>query len=181
MKVSFLRHAQTQANRDGILQGRTDTPISDIGVEQANEAAKKWKDISVDCVYCSPLLRARQTAEIVLKGRDIPVIFDDRLSERYFGEYQMRSVEDLLAAGFEWERSYSEYDYSLFGIESLGSVRDRVNSFLEDLKKEPFNHVLIISHGAVAMLFRLYFLGGKLLWDEQKIDNCHWVEYRLER
>ena len=58
------RHAQTQANRDGILQGRTDTPISDIGVEQANEAAKKWKDISVDCVYCPPLLRARQTARL---------------------------------------------------------------------------------------------------------------------
>ena len=53
------------------------------------------------------------------------VIFDDRLSERYFGEFQMRSVEDLLAAVLSGSGSYSEYDYSLFGIESLGSVRDR--------------------------------------------------------
>ncbi len=180
MKVSFLRHAQTQPNMDGILQGRTDTSINETGIIQARAAAKEWKDTPIDCVYCSPLLRARQTAEIILEGRDIPVVYDPRLLERSFGAYQMRSVAELLAAGFEWDRSYYDFDYTFHGIESLGSMRDRVDSFLEDLKKEKHDHVLIISHGALAMLFRLYFLGGKLQWEQQKMDNCQAVYYELK-
>ena len=69
---------------------------------------------------------------------------------------------------------------TLYLESNRSALSEIVNSFRRS-EKEPFNHVLIISHGAVAMLFRLYFLGGKLLWDEQKIDNCHWVEYWLER
>ena len=47
----------------------------------AEQAKEKYKDVNFDICYCSPLVRAKQTAEIVLKGRNIPIVYDDRLME----------------------------------------------------------------------------------------------------
>ena len=69
------------------LQGRTDIPLNDVGRKMAAEAAQVYKNVPLDVCYCSPLARARQTAEIFLKDRNIPIITDDRLIEMSFWEY----------------------------------------------------------------------------------------------
>ena len=54
----------------------------------AEQAKEKYKDVNFDICYCSPLVRAKQTAEIVLEGRNIPIVYDDRLMEMCFGVYE---------------------------------------------------------------------------------------------
>ena len=75
----IMRHGRTDWNERQKLQGRTDIPLNDEGRRMAEKAREEIRDIPLDFCYCSPLLRAYETARIVLAGRDIPVIRDGRL------------------------------------------------------------------------------------------------------
>ena len=84
----IMRHGRTDWNERNKLQGRTDIPLNAAGRKMAEEAAAVYKNVPLDVCYCSPLARARQTAEIFLKNRNIPIITDDRLVEMSFGKYE---------------------------------------------------------------------------------------------
>ena len=84
----IMRHGRTDWNVRHKLQGRTDIPLNDEGRMMAAEAGKQYSDIHFDICYSSPLERAKETAEIFLKGRNVPVYTDDRLVEMGFGVYE---------------------------------------------------------------------------------------------
>ena len=77
----IIRHGKTDWNLRHKLQGKTDIPLNDEGRQMAIDAGIQYRDVHFDTCYCSPLIRARQTAELFLQGRDVPVIIDDRLEE----------------------------------------------------------------------------------------------------
>ena len=83
-----MRHGKTDWNEIHKLQGRTDIPLNEEGRRMAAAAGKEYQDIHFDICFCSPLIRAKETAQLVLKGRDIPVLYDDRLKEMSFGIYE---------------------------------------------------------------------------------------------
>ena len=83
-----MRHGKTDWNVLHKLQGRTDIPLNEEGRRMAEAAREQYKEINFDVCYCSSLIRARETAQIFLKGRDIPIICDDRLMEMSFGVYE---------------------------------------------------------------------------------------------
>ena len=83
-----MRHGKTDWNVKHKLQGKTDIPLNDEGRRMAENAGKQYSDIHFDVCYCSPLCRAKETAEIALKGRNIPIITDDRLQEMGFGVFE---------------------------------------------------------------------------------------------
>ena len=72
-----MRHGKTDWNAKHKLQGRTDIPLNEEGIQMAEQAKEKYKDVNFDICYCSPLVRQKQTAEIVLEGRNIPIVYDD--------------------------------------------------------------------------------------------------------
>ena len=74
----IMRHGKTDWNEKRKLQGRTDIPLNDAGRKMAEKAREEYADISFDVCYCSPLSRARETAEIFLRGRNIPIITDEQ-------------------------------------------------------------------------------------------------------
>ena len=84
----IIRHGKTDWNNERKLQGRTDIPLNEEGIEMARRARDEYRNVPFDICYCSPLKRARQTADILLEGRDIPIITDDRLLEMSFGIYE---------------------------------------------------------------------------------------------
>ena len=84
----IMRHGKTEWNELHKLQGRTDIPLNEEGRQMAKIAGEKYKDINFDVCYCSPLVRAKETAKLVLEGRNIPIIYDDRLKEMSFGIYE---------------------------------------------------------------------------------------------
>ena len=84
----IMRHGKTEWNELHKLQGRTDLPLNEEGRQMAKIAGEKYKDINFDVCYCSPLVRAKETAKLVLEGRNVPIIYDERLREMSFGIYE---------------------------------------------------------------------------------------------
>ena len=84
----IMRHGKTDWNELHKLQGHTDIPLNEKGRLMAKAAHDEYMDVHIDLCFASPLIRARETAEIFLQGRDIPIEIDERLKEMCFGEYE---------------------------------------------------------------------------------------------
>lgn len=88
MRLILTRHGETEWNLVHRTQGRTDTDLTETGREQARRISKRLAGLEFECVYTSPLRRARDTAEIIAQTRAVPVIDDPSLMEMAFGEWE---------------------------------------------------------------------------------------------
>ena len=85
--IFLVRHGQTEWNKLKIMQGRTDNPLNEYGINQAKIVGDKLKNIKFAKIFCSPLLRTRQTLEnLGVTCKDI--VYDERLLERNYGEFE---------------------------------------------------------------------------------------------
>lgn len=150
----IMRHGKTEWNALHKLQGRTDIPLNEEGKRMARQACEKYKELNIDVCYCSPLVRALETAQIVLKNRKIPIIEDKRLSEMSFGEYE--GIENSLAIPdcpinviFNQPEKYIE---SVGGAETFEQLFARTGSFLKEVVEPQIQagkDILIVGHGAM--------------------------------
>ncbi len=88
MKLYIIRHGETSWNAEGRLQGQTDIPLNENGIRLAKITGEALKEVPFDLAISSPLKRARQTAELVLAGRQVPVLEDARIEELSFGSWE---------------------------------------------------------------------------------------------
>ena len=176
-----MRHGKTDWNSRHKLQGQTDIPLNDEGKQMAIEAAEKYKDINIDICYCSPLCRATETAKLVLEGRNIPIIFDDRLKEMNFGIYEgveeSFSIPDCPVNVLFWDPSKYE---GVEGGEKLEDVFERTGDLLNKEILPLVNEgkdILIVGHGAMnsTIICQVRELDKGHLWDEP-IENCRLVQ-----
>ncbi|MCI8446125.1 MAG: histidine phosphatase family protein, partial [Bacilli bacterium] len=86
MELYIVRHGETGYNKMGLLQGKTNIPLNQKGIEQANKTKKELEQINFDIVVSSPLNRAIDTAKIIAPNNEI--LIDERLNERTLGEYE---------------------------------------------------------------------------------------------
>ena len=91
-----LRHGVTDWNRQGRFQRRTDIPLNDEGIAQAHAAARRLRNLRLDQVVASPLVRAAETAKIVAASSATPLAIDDGLIECDFGSLEGRSIADVM-------------------------------------------------------------------------------------
>ncbi|MBO4689020.1 MAG: histidine phosphatase family protein [Clostridiales bacterium] len=150
----IMRHGKTDWNDRHKLQGRTDIPLNNDGREMARAAAEEYKDVHLDVCFCSPLQRAKETAEILLQGRDVPIITDDRLLEMSFGIYEgvenSFSTPELPINVLFWHPE--EYTEPVEGGESLDELFSRTSAFVEEKVMPELaagKDVLIVGHGAM--------------------------------
>ena len=95
MKIYYVRHGQTDLNLTKKMQGGgTEKELNETGVSQAYNTKKELENVKYDLVICSPMKRAKQTAEIINEGRDIPIFTDERIRERKLGDYEGRDVTE---------------------------------------------------------------------------------------
>ena len=85
MKFILVRHCETDWNREGRLQGHTNTNLSERGWIQADELARKLKKLEIRKIVSSDLKRSRETASAIKEYINVPVIYDARLRECNFG------------------------------------------------------------------------------------------------
>lgn len=149
----IMRHGRTDWNEEKRLQGRSDIPLNALGKKMAEEAHEKYKDLHLDECFCSPLKRARETAEIVLADRNVPIIFDDRLKELGFGKYEgLEDIYEKPECNVHMLFVHPEKYVADGGAESLDELLKRAKEFLEkkiypDLAMG--KDILIVAHGAV--------------------------------
>lgn len=150
MKLYIVRHGQTDWNRARRLQGRTDIPLNEWGRLVAELTREGLKDVTFDVAVTSPLIRAKETAELILKGRNIPIIEDERIIEVNFGAYEGESFQldnENLQNFFSRPEAY----YPIDGSESMESILQRTGEFLSELYRKPEyqeSTILISTHGA---------------------------------
>ena len=178
----IMRHGRTEWNERHKLQGRTDIPLNAEGRAMARAAHDMYRDVHLDRCFSSPLLRARETAELLLAGRDVPITTDDRLMEMAFGAYE--GVENSfqipdcpINALFKDPASCTE---SIGGAETFEELFARVDSFLNGAalpEVEKGRDILIVGHAALnsAIICRLKELPISEFWSSG-IEQC-----RLQR
>jgi len=165
LNVYLLRHGETEWNADGNRYcGRTDIGLTEKGIGQAKLVSDQLKNIHLDAVYCSPLYRARYTAELAGGGRE--VISDERLIEADFGGWEGKTKEEFIAENPKlWNDWCADPAVSKAGGtgETALEVVQRVNDFYEwALKKHPAGNILVVAHNGVNRFFLAYKLGMEL-------------------
>ena len=142
--IYFVRHGETDYNKDKRFQGHLDIPLNQKGLVQARLALESSKSLRIDKIYYSPLIRAKKTAEIINSFHNAQMIADDRIKEIYMGSLQGKYKDKL--KNFELLLAYSAPER--FGGESHEKFCERVNSFLSEIINSTEN-ILIVSHGGV--------------------------------
>jgi probable phosphoglycerate mutase len=145
-RIGWIRHGITEWNSLGKIQGVTDIPLSVEGTRQAQRLADRLarEDAVWDGVYCSDLVRASHTAEIIGQQLGIPVKHDVRLRERSFGEAEGTTLPERLARwGENWRKLVPDQ-------ESDEHVMARGHQFVEELlERHPGEAWLVVTHGSV--------------------------------
>ena len=120
----------------------------------AQEAAVRYRDVHFDVCYCSPLKRARDTAQMLLEGRDVPIIADERLVEMSFGVYEGTAncydIPNCPMKVFFFHPE--EYKVPVEGGESIDELFARTGEFLREVVQPDLDagkDVLIVGHGAM--------------------------------
>lgn len=92
--IYFVRHGETDYNLEGIVQGQLDIPLNNKGIHQAHELKNKLKVLDIDVIFSSPLLRAKQTAQIIHENLNVEIKYDERLKEFFAGNMQGTKISE---------------------------------------------------------------------------------------
>ena len=175
MDFYLVRHGRVNSNDLKIYNGcRIDEDLNEEGIAQAELTREKLRDVPLDLIVSSPMLRARHTAETIAAGRNIPIIFDERLKERDMGEL---TGKPWLSAE-EYERHAAENH-----AEPLAALCARVTAAIEDIRRNyPEKTVLLVSHGGASRGICAYFEGVPADGSVKSIrllDNCEVRHYSV--
>ena len=148
----LMRHGEAEGNalRYFDSDGDTDNSLTKKGRAQVQARIKELHSMGVTKIYASPLLRTRQTAELVAEGLGIPqnhITYDERLRELNFGDFNGKDNGDLHEAFLNWKRSH-RYADPIPGGESYLDAKRRFGSFIYEVEHTFSNEkVLIVTHG----------------------------------
>ena len=184
----LVRHGESEWNRAGRIQGQINSPLTDLGINQAKAIREYLSGILLNQqleIYTSPLDRALQTAEIIAQGIEYPsskIIIEERLNDFNLGEISGTFGWDKVAEIFPEQAQLRLQDPMRFhpsGGESGAEFEARLRSLLEDLMDDG-TLKLMVSHGIVNKFIRgiLKNLSGKEMVELGESQN---TIYRLEQ
>lgn len=151
IRLYLVRHGETEFNLQGRIQGHKDSPLTELGIRQANAVAKRLSAESFTAVYCSDLNRARRTAEIIVAHHPLELQVTPLLRERAFGVLEGLTRADIeefyLADENEWRRDTSIPPPGQ--SETHAQVVERCAEFLDMLIREYESdaRILVVGHG----------------------------------
>ncbi|VVA43745.1 conserved hypothetical protein [Candidatus Roizmanbacteria bacterium] len=171
MKIYVIRHGRTELNKEKKVNGEIDEPLIKEGVEQAKTIVA-FIPKSVKYIYTSPLLRARQTAEIINLKLNLPIDIKDELTEVHMGSLAGKSWEEM-ESGLELKKKHRtvQFDYRAYGGESAKNVKKRIIAFFKSIqRKHGDNEILVITHGGVIRLIHLLEYGESVYETEKHVS-----------
>ena len=165
MQICLVRHGETEWNNLGKLQGREDIPLNKVGINQIKDTANYLKDFYWDVIITSPLLRARESAEIIAKGIiDIKIVEDDNFIERDYGKASGMTSE---------ERKIHFPDGKWTGVEPSEQLRNRtVKALLKYINEYKGKNIIIVSHGAAINSILAHFSKDEIGTGKTTLKNA---------
>jgi len=173
-RLLLIRHGTTKLHTGDRFWGKTDMPLSDVGIKQAKQLKSRLAKEKIDVCFSSTLKRARATAEIIADGHKVKVITCDELCECNFGIIEGLAFKEI-------EKRYPTLAKKLVdgtavsfpGGESLKQLNARVKTFIKRLEVlKPNETAVIVSHGGPLRL---------LVCNLLNVNIKHWQQYRIDR
>jgi probable phosphoglycerate mutase len=172
MNVLLVRHGETEWNREGRYQGRTDIPLSDVGTAQVRALGLRLASIPLAIALASPLQRARATAEAILAGRTTPLELDAGLVEISHGKWEGQLATEVARSHAEmfgvWRSAPGRDAPAGPEAETLGDVEVRAWAVFERAcsRLRGDDTALIVAHDAVnrVLLCRVLGLPLERIW-----------------
>lgn len=155
-RIYLVRHAEAQGNILRIFQGKIDADVSENGLRQLEQLKNRFKDISFDAVYSSPLIRAYKTAQAANYYHNLPVITLSGLEEINGGHWEGEKWDDIPELFPDENKAWVDEPWNFEPVcgESMHCVYDRIwNTILKIAKENPDRTVLVTSHGCVIRNF----------------------------
>lgn len=181
MKLYIIRHGETDWNIKRRFQGRSDIPLNDEGRRLAQVTSEALKEIPFTKIYTSPLKRAYETAVIMKRDRDIPVIEEPRIIEISFGEYEglccakdnFNIPDPEFMNFFDKPEAYKPPK----GAEGIDELKTRTADFLQEIvhnKNMENDTILVSTHGAAlrGLLSYINHIGIEDFWKGGVHKNC---------
>ena len=178
MLLYVVRHGQTEWNLKHLVQGISDIPLTDKGIEEAYNLQELVASLDIDVVISSPLERARKTAAIITDNK-LPINTDDRIKERDWGMNEGAPIDSVDTIDC-WDVILNT---NVQNIERIQDFMLRVSDFIEDIKvRYKDKKVLVVTHSAVIRV--IHYMLGRIPddGDLSKIDipNLRILEYEVK-
>lgn len=164
MKIYLIRHGESILNGENKIQGQSDPALSQTGIRQVEILVKGLSKDKYNFIYCSELLRAKQTAELISLHLGLPISFHKDLAEIYLGEWEGKTPDEVNS---EYNGDYEKWRKNptktlIPGAENIPEFRKRINrAFRKILRghKEDDN-VIIVAHAGTITAVIAYILKG---------------------
>jgi broad specificity phosphatase PhoE len=143
----FLRHGETDWNKQILAQGQVEIPLNQTGLEQARQAAQTLRGRGIERIYTSPLSRAQRTAQIVAEALGVPVAIEPELIEAAFGEQEGQPMA-------EWFQGWVDERATPVRGESFADLRQRVVRAVNRCVSADDAPVLLVAHGGFMRALR---------------------------
>ena len=176
-KIYFTRHGQTFWNVENKICGATDIGLTENGKKQADRLGEiiRAGDYHIDEILCSPLIRAKETAECIAAKTGIPCRIEPRLIEQNFGRF-----EGTARNGEEFRRAKGNVIDSYGGGETMLHLAARIYNLLDELKNDDKVY-LLAAHNGISRVIRSYFYD---MTNEEYaaygIGNCDVIEFEYK-
>ena len=166
MNIYFIRHGESQFNKEGKLQGQMDPPLSNKGKKTASILARNLKDTfissgkEINAIYSSPLRRAKKTADAISSATGAPVKVDSNLQEIRLGGWEGKKISNMAKDPqfIQWRKNPESITPP--GGESIKNFQDRavtgIKKIIEDNSQN--DNIIIVTHGGVIGALVSYIL-----------------------
>lgn len=161
-EILLVRHGQTTWNVQGKFQGQSDSPLTEVGLQQAQAIAHRLRHETINHIYSSDLLRAYRTAQFIAAARgQQPIITDTRLRERHNGIFQGLSKAEIEVTYPDFYPDYAldDPDFVVPEGESRTQVSQRGVAVINDLAQRHLGQrILVVTHGGLLGAILRYVL-----------------------
>lgn len=136
--ILLIRHGESESNVKHLISHDAESyPLTEKGVEQSKIIANGLKRLKIDVIYSSPVLRCRQTAQIISESLKCHIIYDERVKERFFGKFNNRRI-DLL----DW-KTFLVYEASKKCVEGWDELYSRIRDLIKNVRGK---NAVIVTH-----------------------------------
>jgi len=173
--VMLMRHGETDWNREGRVMGRNPVGLNERGRAQVAAAARFAQSIKPDLIITSPLVRARETADIMSAGLGgVEIVEDAGIAEVLYGRWEGMVYHELIADPYYSEYRKSPVESPTPGGETIPQVQARgVGAVMRTLQANLDRRIMFISHGDIIRTILCHFIGLELnFFHRLRIDNA---------
>jgi probable phosphoglycerate mutase len=183
-RIFLVRHGETEWNRLHRLQGQKNSPLTLIGKQQAQSVRDALQPYDLQAAYTSPLMRAVETARIILQERPIDATESDGLKEIMLGPWEGKTRQETRRSHPKQHHNfwYQQADFRLDGAETFAQLQTRVvGALLAIFEQNAGANILVVSHWIAIKTALAYFSSTPLSRLADLADPANGVFIQLVR